>query len=87
LSAEDFSAALLGSFQTDCQRYETFGLEALLPEILENFAFLGQDITVTEAPEPPYQARVKGLTPDGFLIIETADGNLRPLVAGDVRKK
>jgi len=85
LSAKDFAMALLDSFQADWLRYNTLGLEALLPEILENFAFLGQNVTVTEASEPPYAARVKGLTPEGFLIIEMANGSVRQLVAGDVR--
>lgn len=85
LSAEDFVSALLEAFQADWWRYASQGLGPLLPEILENFAFLEQNVMVTEAAQTPYQARVKTLSPEGFLVIETADGKSRELVAGDVR--
>lgn len=85
LAPEDFVRTLLDAFQTDWLRYASHGLAALLPEILENLAFLGQNVMVTEAAELSYQAQVVGLSPKGFLTLKTADGQNRDLIAGDVR--
>jgi BirA family biotin operon repressor/biotin-[acetyl-CoA-carboxylase] ligase len=45
---------------------------------------IGQEVTVRRSGKPPLEGVATGLAPDGALLVETVDGRVESIVAGDV---
>ena len=82
---DHFAASLARQFDLELERWRSFGLEPLIRRWLAAAHPLGTALAVGEPGEAPLIGRFKGLTADGALQLDLADGTTRTIHAGEVR--
>lgn len=75
---------LLGQLASDIQIYQKNGFEAIRNEFKNELAWQNKTVTVTES-STSFEGVQHDIDADGFLVIKMSDGNLRTVLAGDVR--
>jgi BirA family biotin operon repressor/biotin-[acetyl-CoA-carboxylase] ligase len=83
VSREDFLRRLIQDLDRCYGILEDSGFAALAPRWDERFGLRGRRVSV-EMTDRTVTGRALGIDTDGALIIETADGGNRRIVAGDV---
>lgn len=80
-----FAADLARHFDTELERWRTFGLAPLIGRWQALAHPLGTPLRVGEPGEPPLEGTFAGLADDGALQLRLADGTTRTIHAGEVR--
>jgi BirA family biotin operon repressor/biotin-[acetyl-CoA-carboxylase] ligase len=84
LPRADILAAILNHFERDYDQWlADGGLTAFLAE-WRGASVLDDSVVKVEQNGQIYQGVARGITPEGFLRLEQADGRLRTIHAGDV---
>jgi BirA family transcriptional regulator, biotin operon repressor / biotin---[acetyl-CoA-carboxylase] ligase len=79
-----FAADLARIFDTELDRWRSYGLEPILARWLAAAHPLGTPLTVGEPGETPLSGTFAGLTADGALQLRLADGTAHVIHAGEV---
>ena len=70
--------------QTRLDRCAVAGFEGVRPAFEARFRMAGRRVRVVELAGEEFEGVAKGIDADGALRLETADGTLRRVIAGDV---
>lgn len=85
IEPERFLTDLLTQLELNFELFRQQGLSAFRQRIYGQLAFRDQPITVRDNTGSCYNARILGLTDEGFLIVVTESGVIRTLQAEDVQ--
>ena len=80
-----FAADLARIFDTELNRWRSYGLEPILSRWRAAAHPIGTPLTVGEPGETPLRGTFAGLTAEGALQLRLADGTARVIHAGEVR--
>jgi BirA family transcriptional regulator, biotin operon repressor / biotin---[acetyl-CoA-carboxylase] ligase len=80
-----FAASLARQFALDLERWRSFGIEPLIRRWVAAAHPLGTRLVAGEPGEGPLAGQFAGLSPDGALLLQLADGSTRTIHAGEVR--
>ena len=79
-----FARSLAGTFDTELERWRTYGLEPLVRRWESVAHSRGAALAVSPPGEEPLNGTFDGLTAEGALSLRLADGSTRAIHAGDV---
>ncbi|MDN3645327.1 biotin--[acetyl-CoA-carboxylase] ligase [Pontixanthobacter aestiaquae] len=81
---DSFTEKLAAQFDTELERWRTYGLEPLLRRWINAAHPLGTPLTFHETGATIQSGKFAGLADDGSLLLRLADGSTRAIHAGDV---